>query len=50
MFKKVVLAGGQTVGEVKLYEANGDSTHLKFDNTTRRPPSLSAAEKKLFAR
>jgi len=50
MFKKVILTGGQTVGEVKLYEANGDSTHLKFSNTTRRPAVLSAAEKKLFAR
>lgn len=50
MFKKVILKGGETVSEVKLFEGNGDSTHLKFLNTTRRPSTLSSAEKALFAR
>ncbi len=50
MFKRVVLSGGATVSEVKLYEANGDSTHLKFTETTRQPATLTPAEKGLFAR
>lgn len=50
MFKRVVLTGGATVSEVKLFEANGDSTHLKFLNVSRQPATLSSAEKALFAR
>lgn len=50
MFKRVLLKGSNTVREVKLFEGNGDSTHLKFIGTTRKPTSLSAAEKALFAR
>ena len=50
MFKRVVLKGGSTVGEVMLFEGNGDSTHIKFSETTRAPASLSASEKALFAR
>lgn len=50
MFKRVILKGGNTVTEVKLFEGNGDSTHLKFLDVTRAPATLSAAEKALFAR
>lgn len=50
MFKRVILKGGKTVTEVKLFEGNGDSTHIKFMDTTRAPATLSAAEKALFAR
>lgn len=50
MFNRVLLKGDTTVTEVKLFEKNGDSTHLKFLDTTRTPSTLSSAEKKLFAR
>ena len=48
MFRRVLLTGGQTVSEVKLMEANGDSTHLKFQGVTRKPDTLSSPEKALF--
>lgn len=50
MFKRVVLKGSASVGEVMLFEGNGDSTHIKFSETTRAPASLTSSEKALFAR
>lgn len=50
MFRKIVLKGQSHVTEVKLFEGNGDSTHIKFLKTTRSPATLSGAEKSLFAR
>lgn len=50
MFKRVVLKGDSTVREVQLFEGNGDSTHLKFLQTVREPATLSATERRLFAR
>ena len=50
MFKKIILKGSGQVTQVKLFEGNGDSTHLKFIDTSRSPAVLSDSEKSLFAR
>jgi len=47
-FARIVLSGDRYVREVRIEEANGDSTHLRFSDLKDAPATLSADEARRF--
>ncbi len=47
-FARIVLSGDRYVREVRIEEANGDSTHLRFSDLDDAPATLSADEARRF--
>ena len=48
MLQCIVVQGSDTVQQVQLSEPNGDRTTIKMTNIRRKPPTLSALEKRQF--